>query len=150
MLIRKFEPNDAEAVSNVIRETMRVTNGMDYSMTILKPLIEYFSPEKVLLLAHERICLVAEVNNRIVGTASLEKAELCTFFVHPEFQGKGIGMNLLKTIESIARQKRIQTLKFASSLSAVSFYEKMGYRKNGFNKQETAGTQIGMEKDLTP
>ena len=51
--IRVFEPRDAVAVSALIAETMRVTNSRDYSMEILEPLIEYFSPEKLRLLARE-------------------------------------------------------------------------------------------------
>lgn len=148
VLIREFEPKDATAVSDVIRQTMRVTNSKDYSLEILAPLIEYFSPEKVLALGKERFCLVAEIDNQIIGTAALEESELCTFFVSPDFQGKGIGTLLIKAIENIAAENKIKKIKFASSLSAVSFYEKMGYRKNGLDKEETAGKQIGMEKDL--
>jgi predicted N-acetyltransferase YhbS len=85
MLIRKFKPADAAAVSDVIRQTMRITNSQDYSMRILAPLVEYFSPENVLLLSKERICLVAEIENRVVGTFALEDSELCAFFVHPDF-----------------------------------------------------------------
>ena len=146
--VREFEPKDAVAVSDVIRQAMRVTNSKDYSMEILAPLIEYYSPEKVLLLGKERICLVAEIDSQIVGTAALEKSELCTFFVRPDFQGKGIGSLLLKAIENIAAENKIKKIEFSSSLSAVSFYEKMGYRKNGLDKEETAGRQIGMEKSL--
>ena len=149
MLIRKFKSADAAAVSDVIRQTMRVTNSQDYSMQILAPLVEYFSPENVLLLSKERICLVAEIENRVVGTVALEDSELCAFFVHPDFQRKGVGTNLIKAIEDIAAKNKVEIIKFASSLSAVSFYEKIGYRKNGSDREETAGKQIGMEKHLS-
>ena len=148
MLLREFQAKDAKAVSDVIRKTMRISNSRDYSPEILEPLIEYFSPEKVLLLSKERICLIAETENQIVGTAAIENVELCTFFVHPDFQGKGVGSLLLKEIEKIAVENKIEIIRFASSLTAVSFYEKMGYQKNGADKTETAGRQIGMEKKL--
>ncbi len=148
MLIREFEPKDAVAVSNVIRETMRVTNSEDYSMEILAPLVEYYSPEKVLILAKERICLIAEIGKKIVGTAALENSELYTFFVHPDFQRNGVGTRLIKAIETIAAKNEIKTIKCGSSLSAISFYKKMGYRKNNLNREEKAGRQIGMEKNL--
>ena len=149
MLIREFAPEDAVAVSNVIRQTMRVTNSKDYSMENLSPLIEYFSPKKVLSLNEERICLVAEIDGQIVGTIALEDSVLQTFFVAPNFQGKGIGTSLIKAIEAVALKNKIKTVKFASSITAGSFYEKMGYRKNGFEREATAGKQIEMEKDLT-
>ena len=94
MIILNFEPKDAAAVSFVIRQTMRVSNSSDYSLERLMPLIEYFSPEKVLLLNRERHCLVAKIDNQVVGTVAVEGAELVTFFVLPEYQRRGIGARL--------------------------------------------------------
>jgi hypothetical protein len=67
MTIRNFEPKDAKAVSFsfVIRQTMSLSNSRDYQIARLEPLIEYFSPEKVILLNQERHCLVAEIENQI-------------------------------------------------------------------------------------
>lgn len=146
--IREFKPDNASAVSEVIRRTMRESNGADYSSEILTPLIEYFSPEKVLLLAQERICLVAEVDEKIVGTIALESGQLQTFFVTPDFQGKGVGTLLLKSVERLAARQKLKIISVASSLSAVSFYEKMGYRKTGFEREKSAGRQIEMKKVL--
>ena len=146
--IRKFETKDAEAVSEVIERAMRVVNSRDYSMKVLDPLIEYFSPEKIISLNKERICLVAESNELIIGTAAITGAELLTFFVHPDFQGKGVGIRLIGEIEKIAVKNKIGVVKLSSSLTAVSFYEKMGYQKNGLDKNGTGGKLIGMEKKL--
>jgi GNAT superfamily N-acetyltransferase len=146
--VRKFETRDAAAVSTVIREAMRVTNSRDYPPSVLNPLMYYFSPKKVLQLSLERICLVAETDGEIVGTVALENDELETFFVHPDYQGKGVGRFLLQSVEEIAARGKIKTVRVLSSLSAVSFYEKAGYRKNGIELEESAGRQIGLEKTL--
>lgn len=146
--IRNFAPQDAEAVSSLIRETMKISNSRDYSLDILEPLIEYFSPDKIIQLSKERYCLVAETNRRVVGTIAIEDAELCTFFVHPDFQGKGIGTELLKAVEKLAFDKGIRKIKVGSSVTGVFFYEKSGYRKTGIEKEEAAGRQIQMEKTL--
>src|SRR5215216_7742405 len=102
IVIRAFEPGDAEAVSALIRRTMRESNSRDYPLDRLQPLIDYFSPEKVRRLGQERVCLVAEIDQQLVGTAALDGAELATFFVLPEYQGQGIGIRLLGTIEEHA------------------------------------------------
>ena len=146
--IRNFEPQDAGAVSAVIREAMRLSNSKDYSFDILKPLIEYFSPEKVIQLSKERHCLVAEKDGRIAGTIAIEDSELRTFFVHPDFQGKGIGTALLNAIEKLAFADGIKKIKVDSSVTGVPFYEKLEYRKTGIEKEEAAGRQIEMEKYL--
>lgn len=148
MKIREFEPGDGDAVSSLIRETMKTSNAKDYSAGVLEPLIEYFSPAKVLQLNRERRCFVAESDGQIVGTAAIENSELCTFFVHHDFQRKGIGTRLLKAIEKNALTAGIRRIKVESSITAAAFYEKAGYRKTGFVKEATAGKQIEMEKSL--
>jgi GNAT superfamily N-acetyltransferase len=148
ILIRRFEPKDAEAVSSIIRHTMKISNSGDYPLERLQPLMDYFSPEKVLLLSRERYCLVAEIGGNIVGTVAVDGEELCTFFVHPDFQRKGIGTQLLDAIESIAKSSGTRVMRIESSITGVSFYKKRGYLETGRDKEGTAGKQIGMEKHL--
>src|SRR5215207_2696166 len=144
--IRTFEPRDAEAVSALIRRTMRESNSRDYPLDQLQPLIDYFSPEKVRRLGQERVCLVAEANGQTIGTAALDGAELATFFVLPEYQGQGIGAQLLTAIEAQARRQGITHITVDSSLTGAAFYARMGYLRTGVERDGTAGMQIGMEK----
>jgi GNAT superfamily N-acetyltransferase len=146
--IRAFEPRDAEAVSALIRHTMRTTNVDDYPLERLQPLMDYFSPEKVLLLSGERCCLVAEVDGEVVGTVALEEAELCTFFIHPDYQRMGIGSQLLTAIEGVAVAAEIKAIHTDASLTGVAFYEKRGYQRTGVDIEGTAGRQVGMVKRL--
>ena len=152
--IREFAPPDAAAVSALIRYTMQMSNSSDYPLARLQPLIDYFSPAKVLQLSEERHCLVAEMPNAptgtptIVGTIAIEGTELCTFFVHPDYQKMGIGTQLLQAIENVAMANRIHTLHMDASLTGEPFYRKMGYQRTGLEKEGTAGKQIGMEKTL--
>ena len=146
--IRTFEPRDAEAVSSLIRRTMAISNTADYDLARLQPLMDYFSPEKVLQLSHERICLVAEHHAQVVGTIALEGAELCTFFVDPGYQGMGIGSQLLTAIEHMAVAMGLDEIHMDSSLTGAAFYERRGYHKTGVNLEGTAGTQVGMVKQL--
>lgn len=146
--IRPFEPRDAAAVSALIRHTMAISNSADYPLERLQPLMDYFSPEKVLQLTYERICLVAEIEERVVGTVALEGAELCTFFIHPDFQGQGIGSQLLAEIERRAIEAGISAIHTDASLTGAPFYERRGYRRTGKEIDGTAGIQIGMVKTL--
>ena len=148
IVIRTFQPADAEAVSALIRRTMRESNSRDYPLDRLQPLIDYFSPEKVRLLAQERVCLVAESDQLLVGTAALDGAELATFFVLPEYQGQGIGAQLLAAIEQSARSRGLTRLAVDASVAGADFYARMGYLRTGVDRDGTAGLQIGMEKLL--
>ena len=146
--IRTFEPRDAEAVSSLIRRTMAISNTADYDLARLQPLMDYFSPEKVLQLSQERICLVAEHHAQVVGTIALEGTELCTFFVDPDHQGMGIGSQLLTAIEGMAVEMGLVAIHMDSSLTGADFYERRGYRRTGVNIEGTAGMQVGMVKQL--
>lgn len=62
----------------------------------------------------EVILLVAERDERVVGTAQLElatrangrhRAEVSKVLVHPDFQRQGIGRRLLAEIEAVARRE---------------------------------------------
>jgi predicted N-acetyltransferase YhbS len=148
VVIRAFAPQDGEAVSALIRYTMQVSNSHDYPLARLQPLMDYFSPQKVRQLNQERLCLVADVDGQVIGTVGLEDAELVTFFVHPDHQGKGIGARLLDAIEEHARELGITRITVDSSLTGATFYSRMGYVRTGVEREGTAGTQIGMEKVL--
>jgi predicted N-acetyltransferase YhbS len=148
MVIRPFAPHDAEAISALIRYTMRVSNSHDYPLARLQPLMDYFSPDKVRQLNQERLCLVAEIEGQVIGTIGLEGAELATFFVHPDHQGVGIGTQLLITIEERARAQGLAAITVDSSLTGAAFYARMGYARTGVEREGTAGTQIGMAKQL--
>jgi GNAT superfamily N-acetyltransferase len=147
--IRAFAPEDAEAVSAVIRTTMRISNSHDYPIAQLQPLIDYFSPAKVLLLSAERHCLVATIDGRVVGTAALEGHELLTFFVLPDVQGRGVGALLLAGLEAHARAAGLRELTVDASITGAPFYARHGYQETGVTHAGSAGPQIGMVKRLS-
>lgn len=76
--------------------------------------------------------------NKLVGCIGIvinkkEKyGEIENFFVKEEFQGKGIGKELIKFIENYARMNKINFLKLNVRLKntkAINFYKKRGYEK---------------------
>ena len=87
--------------------------------------------------------------DRILGTASLENNNVFSVFVNTTYHGKGIGQRLMEHIERVAKNRGIDRLKLPSSLTAVGFYRKLGYKKikKVFNKS-TKGYEIIMEKKL--
>ena len=48
MIIRRFEETDAPKVSDLIRETLRISNTLDYPAEIMEELIRRHTPEYVL------------------------------------------------------------------------------------------------------
>jgi GNAT superfamily N-acetyltransferase len=146
--IRPYRSADADAVSKIIRTTMRISNSADYPIEHLQPLIDYFSAAKVEQINGERVCLVAEEDGHLLATAGLEVDELVTFFVLPEAQGRGIGAALLHALEEIAHAQGIPELRVNASMTGVPFYERHGYQRTGARLDGAAGPQIAMRKQL--
>lgn len=144
--IRPYQAGDADAVSVIIRTTMRISNSADYAVARLQPLIDYFSPAKVEQINQTRTCLVAEADGVVIATAGLEDAELVTFFVLPEWQGRGIGASLLQALEAAARHQGLSELKVDASVTGARFYEQHGYQRSGEILNGTAGPQVSMHK----
>ncbi len=69
--------------------------------------------------------------------------------VRDSYQGKGIGKLLVDTIERIAKEKGMKCIGTFTRLTAVPFYEKLGYKKKGkVKKMFDTLDMIWMEKPL--
>jgi hypothetical protein len=53
MLIRRFEQEDAKAVSELIRTTVRISNSKDYPPEVVEELINIETPEHVMERAYK-------------------------------------------------------------------------------------------------
>ena len=112
---------EAEALNNRDRVTIiAVIDGseLDYSLNLAN---DTLSVEKT---------AQRSVTSKIVGlcTIGLSEALLKQCYVLPQYRGMGIAKGLVRTVESIAQSEGISSLKLSSSLIALNFYEKLGYR----------------------
>jgi N-acetylglutamate synthase-like GNAT family acetyltransferase len=92
---------------------------------------------------------IAAVDGRVVGTGSLNGQEVSSVFVHPEYQGHGIGAKLMDAIESGATIQTGITLTLQSSITAQAFYAKRGFKvvREAFYGEEKEKL-IHMSKDI--
>jgi GNAT superfamily N-acetyltransferase len=126
--IRPALEDDADEISAVILRTLRETNAKDYAREIIERVEHSFSPSAVLQLIGKRTVIVATIGRRVVGTASLEGSIVRTVFVAPDVQARGIGKLLMAAIERTARERSIPRLAVPSSLTAETFYARLGVR----------------------
>ena len=71
MKIRRFETNDAEAVSQLIRTTIRISNKKDYPEELMDALIETETPEHVLGRAEWTHFYVVLEEEKIIGCGAV-------------------------------------------------------------------------------
>ena len=91
--------------------------------------------------------LVAEVDGRVVGTAGLvafhgrmnHAGEIAHIMVHDEFQGRGIGRQLLEALLDIADNYlglvRVELLVYPDNDGAVRLYESLGFAHEGVKRK---------------
>lgn len=136
MLIRRFEEKDAAPVSALVIRTLRVTNARDYSPEDMEALAARMQPADILQRASWTHFYVAEDAGRIVGCGAVgpywgreDESSLFTIFVLPECQGMGVGRGIVETLEKDEFFTRARRVEIPASVTALGFYEKMGYRK---------------------
>ena len=126
--IRPAREDDADEMSAVILRALRETNAKDYTVEIIERVERSFSPSAVLQLIGKRTVFVASVGSRVLGTASLDGSVVRTVFVAPSAQAQGIGKLLMAEIERTARERNIPSLTVPSSVTAESFYARLGFK----------------------
>jgi putative acetyltransferase len=124
-----FLPEDAPALLNLFRDTVRRINARDYSA------------EQIAAWASEdidndqwrdrflgRFAVVAEAEGQIAGFAELEPdGHIDRFFVSADHQRIGVGRVLLNAIVAEAHRLQLSRLLVDASITARPFFESRGF-----------------------
>lgn len=128
--IRRYHEKDARSLSDIYFYTIHNINIHDYS----KEQINAWAPKSCLELEGwkkkwEKLPpIVATTDNQIVGFAEFENdGHIDCFYVHHQFQNKGVGSALMKEIEQQALHKNISKIFAEVSITAKSFFLSKGF-----------------------
>ena len=147
MFVRKFEPKDAEKVSELVVTTLRTTNIKDYSLEYIENDVKILQPQNILERADWMHFYVVCDAEKIVGCGAIgpywdkeDESSLFTIFVLPDYQGKGVGRLIIETLEKDEFFLRAKRVEIPASITATPFYLKMGYNyKNGITLPDEEG-----------
>ena len=152
--IRKAQPDDLIQLLRIQIDALRTLCARDYPPDHIEALIDRNIRHSSRGGYQAELTLVAEVNQDMVGLASLLGHRISAVYVHPQFAHQGIGSRLLHTLEHIAVRRNIRRLSVAASLTAQPFYLKHGYSVLGESALEADDgfriRCINMQKSLTP
>lgn len=151
--LRKFRKGDEFAISGVICTTLAISNRKDYSPEFIEENIRNHSPEVIAERAKDTHFYVACDGDKVIGCGgitgywgSTEESYLTSIFVLPDYQGKGVGRKIVETLEADEYFRWAWRTEVGASLTAVSFYRKMGYEfKNGITNADEYGV-VRLEK----
>ncbi len=151
--VRRFEEGDADAVSAVVCETVRVSNAKDYPPEYIEVLVRQHGPDVIAERAKRAHMYVACDGDKIIGTGSIAgywgsetESILLTIFVLPAYQGTGVGRLIIETLEQDEYGKRANRIEIPASLTGLHFYRHLGYDyKDGITEPED-GVMYRLEK----
>lgn len=126
MHIRKYSPEDCQAMAALFYDTVHRVNARDYTQAQL----DVWATGHVDLqrwnqsfLAHHT--LVAEENGVLVGFGDMDSTGyLDRLYVHADYQGQGIATALCNALERTAPG----IVRTHASITARPFFENRGYR----------------------
>ena len=134
MTIRRLKDEDAQAVSELIIATIRISNVRDYPAKLMEELVKTQTPEHILQRASWTHFYVVEESGSIIGCGAIgpywgktDESSLFSIFVHPDHQRKGIGRAIMETLEQDEFALRARRIEIPASITGLPFYRKMGY-----------------------
>ena len=143
LTIRRFQTGDENALSALIRRTLREVNYTS-PKSELDYLIPHYSPETMAELSRTGHTYVLEEDGQIVGET---EAEIVAAFLIPESIGRGYGRKLFETLEADELAVKAERVWLTSSDMALGFYEHMGWvNPNGYRVRAGEENLLYMEK----
>lgn len=131
MEIYSLEKEDIPTVVRIHKNCVSKTNSLTYSADVIGEWLKQITPKSVQnQLNNSKWCVIKE-GGVIVGFCqyNLEDGELYQIQIDPDHQGKGYGKSLYNFVESDFKKHEKTKITLNSTLNAVPFYEKMGFRK---------------------
>lgn len=155
--IRTTKIEDLESIQTLINCSTREIQRGFYEESEIEAALELISGLDVLIQSGQYF--VAENDGCIAGCGGVSftsddkaTAEVRGFFVAPEYARKGVASKVLKHCEAYCKEKGVQSLFLASTLSGESFYRKLGFIDIGRFKEPLSNGQffdlVNMEKKL--
>lgn len=129
VVIRPYQPDDASALWRLLHQTVHRVNRQDYSPEQLN----VWAPESCDLAAWRRRLsecqtFVATGNGSLVGFAMLEgNGHIDCFYCAHDYQQRGVGSELLATLEQAALSRGVAQISADVSLTAKGFFLRKGF-----------------------
>ncbi len=130
IVIRNYEPADAEHLLKLFRRTIRLINTADYNAQQ----IDAWASDDVLLQDwqqrfEDKCAIVAVAGDQIAGFADMRKdGYLDRLFVSADFQRQGVATALMQSLKEHAGQIGLKQMTTDASITARPFFASAGFQ----------------------
>jgi putative acetyltransferase len=129
MDIRKATVDDALSIMQLHERSVLELCRDDYTPEQLKDWLSISTLERYQIRLERHRAYLAEQDGKMIGYVRWhpETNELCSIFVDPDFVRQGVATKLMEVAEKDAKDRGVEELWLDSSLTAVPFYEAIGW-----------------------
>ncbi|MBX2844467.1 MAG: GNAT family N-acetyltransferase [Flammeovirgaceae bacterium] len=144
MIFRTYSKKDLKEVTQLFYDTIHTINIRDYS----QEQVNVWAPEKFDLekwddrMSNSYSVLAFNVE-KLAGFATLVAHSLVDFFyIHKDFQGRGVGRMLYELLEKEALELGTEILTTEASITAKPFFERMGFEVEEKQSKLVKGVEL--------
>lgn len=143
-IIRLAKKEDLAEMQKLFVDTISTVCTNDYDSDQIKAWTSSVkNTDKWLDKMNRQYFLIAEMDKKIVGYASLERGNYFDIlYVHKDYQKQGIAQTLLNKIETESKSQDILIINSDVSITAKPFFEKNGYVVERENTNVLDGIKI--------
>lgn len=135
MEIRIIKNNEFEETCELMARASRQAFSPYYPENEVERIIESLSVERMKKRAEWTHFYVAKEDEKIIGCGAIgpywgseTESSLFNIFVDPKHQNKGVGKQIIQTLEADEFARRAERIEIPASIPAIPFYKKMGYK----------------------
>lgn len=127
--IRLAVKDDASEIGQIYFNTIKSVNRKDYNKEQIDVWVNGFDNTDIWnRKINEQFFYVAEAEDKIIGFGSVTKYGYVDFlFAHKDFQGCGVGSEIMKTISEKASELNLTILWAEVSITARPFFKSRGF-----------------------
>jgi putative acetyltransferase len=144
MIIRKATIDDIQAILKIHTRSVESLCAHDYAPNQIQAWVRNKNPENYVEVIQRDPTYVAEITGAIVGFIRFRPStnELSSIFVDPDFIRMGIASSLFKKACDEAKRLDMKVFWLDASLTAVPFYNAMGFHNQGTTTHKFSGVDL--------
>ena len=152
--MREYRAGDLTAVNELVRRTIDLAYAGIYPPRAIAHFHEHHAAGQIAADAQNGHTVVVERDGQMVATGTLVDGEITRVYVDPEWQGRGLGLAIMRVLEARARELGLEEVELYAAVGSRTFHDLLGYVVTKEGEADCGEGQVlkyyRMAKRLTP